>query len=96
MDELETGGRTRSAGRPGWPLDPYRLKRALWNGRRLLVGAGVAGLIVGYLAAKMLLTSGYQTTAVLRYEGEFDLPGLPPTRDAIGPAADALKQQAVL
>ncbi|MGD8825465.1 MAG: hypothetical protein PVI24_10815 [Myxococcales bacterium] len=96
MDELETGGRTRSAGRPGWPLDPYRLKRALWNGRRLLVGAGVAGLIVGYLAAKLLLTSGYQSTAVLKYEGEMDLPGLPPTRDAIGPAADALKQQAVL
>jgi hypothetical protein len=68
----------------------------LWRGRRLLIGAGAAGLIVGYLAAKLLLTSGYQTTAVLRYEGELDLPGLPPSRDAIGPAAAALKQQPVL
>lgn len=95
MDVDGTAG-SKGSGRPGWPIDPHRLTRALWRGRYLLVGAAVLGLVVGYLAAKLLLTSGYQTTALLKYEGDIDVPGLPPSRDSIGPAADALMNQAVL
>lgn len=94
--EQEAPASTRPPKRPGWPLDPYRLKRALWNARVSLISAGVVGLLVGYFVAKVVMTSGYETSAVLKYEGELDLPGLPPTRDTIGPAADALTSQSVL
>lgn len=98
MDQIEGEGTTakRSSGRAGWPIDPHRVKRALWRGRVSLITAGVAGLLVGYVIAKFFMTSGYETTAVLKYEGDLDLPGLPSTRDTIGPAADALTNQAVL
>jgi len=61
-----------------------------------LIGAGLVGLVVGFLVVKLLMISGYATTAVLKYEGELDLPGLPLANDAIGPAADALMHQSVL
>lgn len=87
----------RSGGRAGWPVDPFRLWRTLLVRRYWLVGIAAIGLIVALLVVKLGMTSGYQTTAVLKYEGELRVAGLPPTNDAtIGPAADALKGQAVL
>ncbi len=86
----------QGGGRAGWPVDPLRLSRTLLAGRYWLLGIAAAGLVVGLLVVKLGMTSGYQTTAVLKYEGELRVAGLPPTNDAIGPAADALKRQAVL
>ncbi len=86
----------QGGGRAGWPVDPLRLSRTLLAGRYWLLGIAAAGLIVGLLVDNLGMTSGYQTTAVLKYEGELHVAGLPPTNDAIGPAADALKRQAVL
>ena len=82
--------------RPGWPVDPYRVKRALWRGRRFLIGAGVLSVVVGLLVVKLIMASAYETTVVLKYEGDVDLPGHPPSRDWIGAAADALVSQSVL
>jgi uncharacterized protein involved in exopolysaccharide biosynthesis len=42
------------------------------------------------------MTSGYETTAVLKYEGSIQVAGLPPSSDGLGPAADALMRQSVL
>ena len=86
----------RGGGRAGWPVDPLRLSRTLLAGRYWLIGLVATGFVVGLLIVKLGMTSGYQTTAVLRYEGELRVAGLPPTNDAIGPAADALKRQSVL
>ncbi len=84
------------SGRPGMPVDPYRLRRALTKGRRVLIGAAALGLLVGFLWAKLVMSSAYQTTAVLKYEGELRVAGMPATQDAIAPVADALKRQSVL
>ena len=54
------------------------------------------GFVVGLLIVKLGMPSVYETTAVLKYEGELRVTGLPPTNDTIGPAADALMRQAVL
>ena len=90
-----TSGQAGS-GRPGMPVDPYRLRRALTKGRRVLIGAAVLGLLVGFLWAKLMMSSAYETTAVLKYEGELRVAGMPATPDAIAPVADALKRQSVL
>ncbi|MFW2389235.1 MAG: GumC family protein, partial [Polyangiales bacterium] len=97
-DETVAGDGTRSAGtaRAGVPVDPYRLRRALRGGLRLLVGAAVGGLVLGFLWAKLGMSSGYETTAVLKYEGALRVADMPVGQDAIGPVADALKRQSVL
>lgn len=101
MDELggaQADGTTghRGPGRPGSPVDAFRLKRALLNGKVWLIGAAIGGLVLGLLVAKLGMVSPYETTAVLRYEGDLDVYGLPPSNDSIAPAADALRRQSVL
>lgn len=91
----ESDGAT-GGGRPGLPVDPYRLRRALVGGRRLLIGIGMAGVIIGFLWVKLLMSSAYQTAAVLQYEGELQVAGMQSNTHALGPAADALKRESVL
>jgi hypothetical protein len=61
-----------------------------------LVGAGVVGLVVGFLWVKLTMQSHYQTVAVLKYEGDLQVTGRSESRYALGPAADALMRQSVL
>ncbi|MBW2161305.1 MAG: hypothetical protein JRH14_15295, partial [Deltaproteobacteria bacterium] len=77
-------------------MDPYRLRRALLRDLRWLVGAGVLGVVVGFVVVKLMMVSGYQTTVVLKYEGDHQLSGASPSRYALRPAADALMRQSVL
>ena len=91
----ETTGGTGAA-RPGIPIDPYRLRRAFMGGKRLLIVAALGGILVGFLWAKLMMSSAYQTTAVLKYEGELRVAGMPVTQDAIAPVANALRRQSVL
>ncbi len=88
-------GRAGNA-RPGLPVDPYRLRRALWAGRRWLIGAGVAGAIVGLLWVKLMMSSAYETTAILQYEGDLQVADMPPSRNSLIAAADALRRQPLL
>ncbi len=92
--DAQSGG--TGSRRPGVPVDPYRLRRALWTGRRLLIGAAVGGLLVGYLWVKLVMTSDYETTVILKYEGDLILDAPGETADALGPASDALMHQSVL
>lgn len=85
-----------AATRPGLPADPYRIQRALWGGRRWLIGATLGGLVVGFLVAKLWMVSSYETTVVLKYEGDRAVGDLPASQFALGPAADALMRQSVL
>lgn len=84
------------SGRAGWPVDPYRVRRAILSSRWKILAAGIIGVIVGYAFVKVSMGNTYTTTVILRYEGDVDVPGLPPTRDVIWPAAEALRNQAVL
>ncbi len=93
IEESVSGEGTR---RPGLPFDPYRVRRALWHGRKLLIASSVIGVVVGYAWAKLMISSEYVTTAVLRYEGEMQVGDLPPARFALVPLADALGHQSVL
>ena len=98
IDDLTTPpGRSGSGGsRPGVAIDPFRLRRALLGGKRLLLGAGFAGVIAGFVLAKFVMTSSYESTAVLKFEGTTRIEGMPPPDYAFEPAADALHHQAVL
>ncbi len=84
------------ARRQGYPVDPYRVQRALFGGKRWLIGAGVIGAIVGFLYVKLVMVSDYETTVVLKYEGDMSMGDQRPSAHAIDPAADALLQQSVL
>ncbi len=88
------GGSDRS--RPGVVVDPFRLQRAVLRGRRLLVGVGLAGLLVGFVLAKFAMSKWYESTAVLKFEGTPEIQGMPRSGDELGPAADAMQRQAVL
>jgi len=83
-------------GRPGLPVDPYRLRRALVGGRRLLIGIGAASVIIGFLSVKLMMPSAYQTTVFLQYEGDLQVAGVQSNTHGLAPAADALGREAVL
>ena len=101
MDDASTmhaGGALGQTGleRSGFPVDPYRLRRAVLHGKRLLIGSALFGLLAGFAWVKLMMHSRYETTAVLKYEGDLQVAGLPPTHDALVPAADAFVHQSVL
>jgi uncharacterized protein involved in exopolysaccharide biosynthesis len=62
----------------------------------LVFGAAIGGLIVGYVLAKYALSSPYESTGVLKFEGSAQIRGMPPLHDALVTSADALRRQAVL
>lgn len=99
MDDLgwsEEGGE-QGARRPGFPVDPYRVKRALYQGRFWLIGAAIFGVSFGFFWAKVVMDRWYESTAVLRYEGDIQIAGLErPAGYALGPAADALLRESLL
>ena len=93
-----SGGSGAGGSRPGVAVDPFRLRRALLGGRWLLLGVGLAGLVVGFVYAKFVMSSSYASTAVLKFEGITPIMGMPRpwSGDALGPAVEALKRQAIL
>ena len=97
MDDVEAGPSERSSGRPGAPADPYRLQRALWDGRWILIIASVLGVALGVFVAKVLMGNAYKTTALLQYEGDVEVAGIEGSSIySLGPAASALKRPAFL
>ena len=98
MDDL--GGVSDESGggkRPGWPADPHRVRRALWNGRLWLIGGAVVGLVLGLFWAKVVMGHIYRTKVVLKYEGGLHLAGYDfLTGHALEPAANALHRESVL
>jgi hypothetical protein len=59
-------------------------------GRWWLTGAGVLGVILGFLWVKLTMSSVYETIVVLKYEGDLNLDKARPNPHALGPAVDAL------
>ena len=90
------GAKRREVARPGLPVDPYRLRRAFLSGWKWLVLVGALGVVLGYVWSNFMMTSGYLTTAVLKYEGDLDVVDAVHTRNPLGPAADALTHESVL
>jgi succinoglycan biosynthesis transport protein ExoP len=96
--DLDSESRARRSGRPGAPVDPHRLRRALWRGRFLLIGATVFGVSFGVFWAKVVMGRSYKTTALLKYEGDVDVPGIESSSSvySLGPAAEALERRSFL
>jgi uncharacterized protein involved in exopolysaccharide biosynthesis len=55
--------------RPGLPVDPHRVWRALRRGKSLLGASLLLGALGGAAAAKLLVVRTYQASAVLLWEG---------------------------
>lgn len=72
-DDPEDGPRKRS--RPGLPVDPVRLWRALLRGKWWILTAGLVGSAMGVGVGKFAIPHAYEATASIRYEG---LPGQEP------------------
>ncbi|MGB5697865.1 MAG: hypothetical protein WBM46_19595 [Polyangiales bacterium] len=89
-----TGHKNRR--RPGSPVDPYRLQRALWGGRFRLIAGAVTSVAVGYLVVKLFMLSPYQTTVILKYQGVPALGDGGTSDYELGPASEALVLQSVL
>ena len=98
MNEAGNPGDGASEGpkRPGLPVDPHRVRRDIWSGRLWLTGAAVAGVVVGFLYVKLLVTDFYETTVTLRHEGDISTDDRRRAGIALGPAADALMRESVL
>jgi uncharacterized protein involved in exopolysaccharide biosynthesis len=84
--------------RPGRPVDPHRIRRALWGGRFWLIGAAVFGVAFGFFWAKVVMQQWYETTVVLKYEGELQIAERERRANpyALGPAAEALHRESFL
>jgi len=78
-------------------VDPYRLRRALWNARWLLIGGVVLGGSLGVFVAKVMMGDAYRTEVLLDYEGDLAVAGLEGSSVyGLGPAAEALQRHAFL
>jgi uncharacterized protein involved in exopolysaccharide biosynthesis len=78
-------------------VDPYRLRRALWNARWLLIGGVVLGGSLGVFVAKVMMGDAYRTEVLLDYDGDLAVAGLEGSSVyGLGPAAEALQRHAFL
>ena len=89
-------GAENKASRPGLPVDPYRVRRALWRGRYWLLGATLFGLCFGFFYAKVVMGQIFETVVVLKYEGDMAVHAGSKGGYALGPAAEALHRETVL
>lgn len=90
-------GISRRNVRPGWPVDPFRIRRALWSGRYWLIATATIGVLIGLFWAKVMMGNAYEMTVVLKYEGDLQIEGVQSTSDhALAPAAQALHRESVL
>jgi uncharacterized protein involved in exopolysaccharide biosynthesis len=55
--------------RPGAPIEPRRVLRAIRRGRWWLLGAATIGVIAGALIAKFVVRHVYEASASMRFEG---------------------------
>lgn len=83
--------------RPGFPVHPYRVYRALWAGRFWLLGAGVLGVVLGLALAKFGMSDSYRSSVVLSYRGAPSVESAPgPQPSELGGMAEAFHLEPVL
>lgn len=71
-------------GRPGFPFDPRRLGRALWDGRKWLVALTLFAAVLGIVLGKFVVKKTYSASATVLWE--------PPDKAA----SDAVRQLSTL
>ncbi len=62
-------GEGQKKGRPGKPIEPARVLRAVRRGRWWLLTAAAIGVIAGVIIAKFVMKHTYEASASLRFEG---------------------------
>lgn len=77
-------GEAPKKGRPGHPVEPARVLRAIRRGRWWVLGAAALGVIAGVVVAKLVMKHTYEASASLRFEGVTALDD-----EAADPVADA-------
>ncbi len=58
-----------ASGRPGLPIEPRRLWKAVRRGRWILLVAATLSVLVGVIVGKYVIRHRYESTATLRFEG---------------------------
>lgn len=94
----ETGEASPESSRPGKPIEPRRLVRAVWAGRWLILAAAIVGGLIGVAYAKLAVRRTFETSASIRYEGSEPLdPDTPPDiRREFPPLLEPLRREGVL
>ena len=79
--------------RPGLPIDPYRIRRALTRGKWWLLSAALVGSIAGYLVGKFGIQRNYEASATVQYVGQVGDPQYEIQRDLPGLVAAAQSEE---
>lgn len=83
--------------RPGFPVDPSRILRALIRARYVLLLSLFIGGGLGVLFSRLAFPPSYLSSVTVRFDGMPALPGLPqPTPVAVSAYADGLLAEPVL
>lgn len=67
--ETPDDGESPKKRRPGVPVEPARVLKAIRRGRWWLLAAAAIGVVAGALVAKFAIRHSYQASASLRFEG---------------------------
>lgn len=84
--------------RPGRLVEPVRVRAAILEGKWWLLGAAIAGLLIGVLSAKYAVRHSFETSGTIRYEGAapLDASATPnPSRELPG-LVEALRREQVI
>lgn len=96
-DRGDTFGEPGGAKRPGWPADPFRVRRALWTAKSWVIGAALLGVVFGLFWVKVVVGRTYESAVVLKHEGGLQIDGYDlSTGQELAPAAEALHRESVL
>lgn len=84
--------------RPGRPVEPLRVRRAVEGGKWWVLGAAIVGLALGVVLARFAVRHSFETSGTLRYEGAppLDVSTAPNLARELPGLVEALRREQVI